>query len=262
MFRKILVAHDLPPEANHALYRGAQMAHQFGAELVVQHSTEGPYQHLLTALQGLCVAAGVPDAQILIRQGRPSGALLQSLAETDADLLITGPHHPGRPEAFRGSNLERLAREVRVPMLMVRQAPLGAYQDALLALDSSVCACNALKMAYQLLPADGRLEAVHIHDPSLKYPTGPLDKEMAFQQLVLQQLIDDELAQCAPSGLAVSLVVRAGRLAASLDEVIHSHRPELLVLGQHSRSRLSEALLGSLPAYYLRHPQADLLLVK
>lgn len=262
MFRKILVAHDLTSQANHALARGAQLARQFAAELLVQHSTQDQNPGALTTLQGHCTAAGVGDAKILIRRGHPSDAVLQTLSETGADLLITGPHHPGRPQAFSGSTLERLARAARKPLLMVSHAPRAAYRKALVALDASVCACNALKTAYQLLPPDGQLQAVHIHDQSLQRPVVTLEEQLQFQQLVLQQLIEDELAQCPPGELSVALEVRAGKLPASLDEVLRARQPELMVLGQHSRSRFSEALMGSLPAYYLRHPRSDLLLVK
>ena len=48
----------------------------------------------------------------------------------------------------------------------------------------------------------------------------------------------------------------------SLDQLIRQRRPQLLALGQHSRSVLVNALLGSLPAHYLRQAPCDVLLVK
>lgn len=263
MFKKILIAHDLTTEANHALRRGAQLARQFGAELVIQHTASGADQaHAEATLQGLRADIGAPDAQILIRKGKPSEALLQSVTDTGTDLLVAGVHHQGRPEAFSGTNLERLARETRVPLLMVKRNPQAPYRSALVALDSSLCASHALVSAYRLLPGDGELHAVNIYDQALQLPPAKQEEHLRIQRALLQQLIDDELAQQAEGGPDVQLDVRPGTLAGSLDEVIGGHRPELLVLGQHSRSRLSEALLGSLPAYYLRQPVCDLLLVK
>ena len=262
MFKKILVAHDLTIEANHALRRGAQLARQYGASLVIQHTSSGDASKPQATLQGLRADIGVPEAEILISSGRPSDALLKSIAETGADLLVAGTHHKGRPEAFNGSNLERLARETRIPLLMVSHAPAAPYSRAMVALDSSLCACNALKTAYQLIPSDGQLQAVHIHDQSLQLPTDSQQEQLQIQRDLLQRLIDDELPQNSGQGLEVTLDVRPGTLAGGLDEVIREQKPELLVLGQHSRSRLAEALLGSLPAHYLRHPMCDVLLVK
>lgn len=263
MFKKILVAHDLTIEANHALRRAAQLASQYAAELVIQHAVSGHDQAKAQAtLEGLRADIGVPQAQILIRQGKPSETLLQSVIDTDADLLVVGIHHKGRPEAFSGTNLERLARECRVPLLMVYNNSQVPYRSALVALDASLCASHALVSAYRLLPSDGTLHAVNIHEQALQLPPAKKQEHLATQHALLQQLIRDELARQPDGGPQSQLDVRPGALAGSLDEVIRERQPELLVLGQHSRSRLSDALLGSLPAYYLRQPVCDLLLVK
>lgn len=263
MFSKILVGHDLTREANHALRRAAQLAKQFGAQLTLLHAAqdENSLQAQAT-LRGLLADIGAPDTQLLIRKGKPSDVTLQAVEELGCDLLVAGTHHKGRPEAFSGSNLERIARHARIPLLMVCRAPEAPYRSAMVALDSSVCACHALTTAYQLLPSEGILHAVNIYDQALQLPAAKQHEHLQIQQDLLQQLIRDELEQQPGGGPQPTLEVRPGTLAASLNDVIADRQPQLLVLGQHSRSRLSEALLGSLPAYYLRQPLCDVLLVK
>ncbi len=263
MFTKILVGHDLTREANHALRRAAQLARQFGAQLTLLHAgPDDDSPQAQATLRGLLSDIGAPQTQLLIRKGKPSDVTLQVAEELGCDLLVAGTHHKGRPEAFSGTNLERIARHSRIPLLMVRNAPEGPYHSALVALDSSVCACNALTSAFRLLPSDGVLHAVNIYDQALQLPPAKQREHLQIQQDLLQQLISDELEMQPGSGPQPTLEVRPGTLAGSLDEVIADRKPQLLVLGQHSRSRLSEALLGSLPAYYLRQPLCDVLLVK
>lgn len=85
---------------------------------------------------------------------------------------------------------------------------------------------------------------------------------MEIQQALIGQLVDDECSQLPSDGPSVSHEVVPGTLAGSLDQLIRQRRPQLLALGQHSRSVLVNALLGSLPAHYLRQAPCDVLLVK
>lgn len=262
MFSKILIAHDLTTEANQALRRAAQLARQFDAQLVIAHAlNDGDAVHAETTLQGVRADIGAPQAQILVRPGKPAEVLLHAVTDVGADLVVTGTHHAGRPEALSGSNLERVARECPVPLLMVRDLPTAPYRHALVALDESACAARALQVAYQLLPCDGRLDGIHIIDEALQLPP-----ELRRQQRDEQLAGLNDLARKALAGLEggpqPTIDVQPGTLAGSLDTQIRLLAPQLLVLGQHGRSRLSEVLLGSLPAYYLRQPLCDLLLVK
>lgn len=261
MFKRILVAHDLTLEANTALRRAALLCEQFAAELIIAHIGQGDLLSAQSTLEGLRADIGLPKATLIIRNGKASEGLLQALIDTGADLLIVGTHHKGRPEAFSGTNLERLARECPVPMLMVSQTANAPYQHALVGLDNSLCACNALRAAHQILPEQAQITAQHIIDLALQLPADKREEQLNIQRELLEQLIKDELSQ-QPGARSIELDVRHGTLAGSLDERIKALKPELLVLGQHTRSRLSEALLGSLPAYYLRQPMADVLLVK
>lgn len=261
MFKRILVAHDLTLEANSALRRAALLCEQFSAELIIAHMSQGDLATAQNTLEGIRAAIGQPNAQLIIRQAKASEGLLQALVDTGADLLVLGTHHKGRPEAFSGTNLERLARECQVPLLMVSQPADAVYQHAMVGLDNSLCACNALRAAHQILPEQAQITAQHIIDPSLQLPADKREEQLQIQRAVLEQLIKEELAN-HPGARSIELDVRHGTLAGTLDERIKALKPELLVLGQHNRSRLSEALLGSLPAYYLRQPLADVLLVK
>lgn len=271
MFKHILIAHDLSQQADVALRRAAQLAEQHQARLTLLHVAEG--QHSSASLKELQQATEQVlgerlssyshcPAQVLIRQGKASDVLLQALTEEDYDLLVVGSHHKNKPELFTGTNLERIARHCQVPLLLACGQDSRAYQQAVLAIDSSLCACKALACAYQLLPSTAQLHAVNIFSQPAKQSASKAAAQLEIQQALIGQLIDDECSQLPSDGPSVSHEVVPGTLAGSLDQLIRQRRPQLLALGQHSRSVLVNALLGSLPAHYLRQAPCDVLLVK
>ncbi|MNG17757.1 Universal stress protein family protein [compost metagenome] len=85
---------------------------------------------------------------------------------------------------------------------------------------------------------------------------------LATQRELLGKLLEDELSGLAGQIPAVALEVVRGALPRALDEAIAEQRPQLLALGSHGRSLISQALLGSLALRYLQAPPCDLLLVK
>ncbi len=270
MFKHILVAHDLSREADIALRRAIQLARQHKARLSLLHVLE---DHLPSALQSNLREAArqhfgarleqlaAEDCQVLLRKGRPARQILEEMADSQADLLVIGRHHHNAPELFIGTTLERVARHLSTPLLLVVNEQAGQpYQKAAVALDFSLCACDALHRARDLLRPEARLAALNVLEPSghLLSKNGSSTDFLATQRELLGKLLEDELA-----GLpGVELEVVRGSLPKALDEAVAAQQPQLLALGSHGRSLISQALLGSLALRYLQNPPCDLLLVK
>lgn len=274
MFQHILVAHDLSREADIALRRAIQLARQHGARLSLLHVLE---DHLPNAVHGnLRDAAqqhfnerlaqlGAEDCQVLLRKGRPAQQILEEMADSQADLLVIGRHHHNAPELFIGTTLERVARHLGAPLLLVvGDQPEQPYQKAAVALDFSLCACDALRKACALLPRDARLVALNVMElgSRLLSKSGNSADFLATQRELLGKLLEDELCGLAGQVPDVALEVVRGALPRTLDDAIAEQRPQLLALGSHGRSLISQALLGSLALRYLQGPPCDLLLVK
>ena len=275
MFKHILVAHDLSREADIALHRAIQLARQHDARLSVLHVLE---DHLPNAVQNnLRDAAqqyfsehlarqGVEDCQLLLRKGRPAQHILEEMGDSQADLLVIGRHHHNAPELFIGTTLERVARHLSAPLLLVMGEQADKpYQKAAVALDFSLCACDALRNACTLLPQDARLVALNVMElgSRLLSKSGNSTDFLATQRELLGKLLEDELSGLAGKIPTVELeVIRRGALPRALDEAVAEQRPQLLALGSHGRSLISQALLGSLALRYLQAPPCDLLLVK
>ncbi|BAN50985.1 universal stress protein [Metapseudomonas resinovorans] len=274
MFKHILVAHDLSGEADIALRRATQLAHQHGARLSLLHVLEdhlpnavqdklrdSVQQHLTERLAQLRAT----DCQVLLRKGRPAQQILDEMSDSQADLLVIGRHHHNAPELFIGTTLERVARHLAQPLLLVTvEQPEQPYQRAAVALDFSLCACDALRKACVLLPQSARLVALNVMELGSRLLSrgGQSGDFLATQRELLGKLLEDELAGLANEAPEVALDVVRGALPKALDEAIAGQRPQLLALGSHGRSLISQALLGSLALRYLQNPPCDLLLVK
>ncbi len=271
MFSHILIAHDLSLESDIALQRAAQLANQHHARLTLLHVVEGhPDSKALAELQAAAervlgerlAAYSHCQADVVLRSGQAAQVTLEVASDIGADLLVVGGHHKGRPELFSGTNLERLARHCGMPLLLARCEQVAPYQRAIVALDQSLCGCQALRSAVCLIPSDAELLGINIFDSSGRRDARQAGEQLEIQQGLLQHMVEDECDQLPARQKPVRVEVIPGTLAGSLDERIREERPQLLALGQHSRSRLSEALLGSLPIHYLRQPPCDVLLVK
>ena len=271
MFTHILIAHDLSHEADVALRRAAQLATQYQAKLTLLHVAEG--QQSSSAVASLRAAAEQVlgerlatychgNAEVRLEAGKPNEVIHQILGEGDVDLLVLGAHHKGRPELFTGTNLDRLARQSPVPVLLAVSEDDSPYQQGIVALDSSLCSCNALRHAYSLLPASGHLQAVNIFTLSGRLAKKEAEERLAMQQQLIGQLLDDEACTLPQPGPQLEHLVVPGTLSASLDEVIAKRQPQLLAIGRHNRGVLAQTLLSSLAQHYLTKPPCDVLVVR
>ncbi len=265
MVQHILVAHDLSPEADLALQRGAQLARQRGARLSLLHvlderdagADEAAARALLrTRLQ----QNGLGDRQPWIRRGSPVEEVLTQARGLEADLLVLGRHHRDSTQGFAGTTLERILLDAPAPLLLATAPADVPYNRALAALDFSPCASRALQCAWRLLPADAELHALNVDEVAEVH--GPDDAGLALQEELFDQLLEDIQAQLPDNGVRLSYSLYQGERSNCLEAAIGELRPQLLVLGGHSRGELSSALLGSLTRQFLDQPPCDVLVAR
>lgn len=263
MLKHILVAHDLSPEADLALQRGAQLARQLGARLTLLHvraSADADETEVHEQLAGRLAACALPQAGLLLNVGRAVEEILHQARGLEIDLLVLGTHHRQSPEGFAGTTLERILHDSPAPVLLAASAAPAPWRRALAALDFSPCASRALQQARALLGAGATLHALHIHEMAAIH-AGEDPADLAFQGELFDRLLADEDA-CADDGIRFSHELRQGERVSCLQAVIAERQPQLLALGAHSRSQLADALLGSLTLEVLRQPPCDVLVVR
>ncbi|HEX5843848.1 MAG TPA: universal stress protein [Pseudomonas sp.] len=262
----ILIAHDLRDTADMALCRAAQLAKQFNAKLTMLHvldpsKSSQEHEQAKQALDRSLTQYAPPGTELLIRTGnKPSEVVLQQLAEGDYDLLVLGGHHQ-RHDFFSGTSLDRIARNCPVPLLLVARGDFKPYERALSAIDFSLCACSALGQAYRLLPETAELHALHVFEPDKGTPK-QVEAQLATQKALIDQLLKDEAQNLPAKGPKLSHSVQQGGILRCLQAQLKNDRIELLVLGSHGRSALSQALLGSLAQHFLHKAPCDIYVVR
>ncbi|WPC05599.1 universal stress protein [Pseudomonas benzenivorans] len=265
MFSHILIAHDLRDTADLALCRAAQLARQHNARLTLLHVLDpglsGPQQdQAQQSLDSSLTRYAPPGSELRLCSGKPSEAVLQQLQALECDLLVLGAHHQ-RHDFFSGTSLDRIARQCPVPLLLVARNDFQPYQRALAAIDFSLCACSALGQAYRLLPSSAGLHALHVFEADKGTPQ-QVEAQLQIQQALIDQLLEDESRNLPSDGPSLSHEVIQGGILRCLQEQLKARRSELLVLGSHGRSALSQALLGSLAQHFLHRAPCDIFVVR
>ncbi|MFO7704243.1 MAG: universal stress protein [Halopseudomonas sp.] len=274
----IIVATDLSPESELAVSRACMLASRLKTRLIVLHTVDDQLpmmaqdkvceeaRQLIEKQLGRCPQSGDTELQVIVEPGRVAESILRTVSEENALLLVLGRHHQRNPELFVGTTLERVSRLSSVPVLMVATED-GDYNSALLALDFSACASEALRCAALLLNG-GELHALHLCNPPLgtRLSGKPArDTFMQEQQETLSYLLEDELETLDMLGTPrpkAELKVHTGEVRTQLEEAIKQLQPSFIALGSHSRSGMAEALLGSLAQALLREPLCDVLVAR
>lgn len=265
MVQHILVAHDLSPEADLALRRGAQLARQTQAKLSLLHVLDkaadaAEERQARDHLQARLQEFGYDTLEPWIRRGQPTEEVLTQARGHEVDLLVLGQHHRQSPTGFAGTTLERILLGTPAPLLLVTTPADAPYHQALAALDFSPCASRAMQSAWALLPTDGELHALNILEVAELH--GADEDELTLQQELFDQLVDDLEHQLPETGARLSYSLRQGERGNCLEAAILELGPQLLALGGHSRGELSSALLGSLTRQFLDQPPCDVLVAR
>jgi nucleotide-binding universal stress UspA family protein len=273
----LIVASDLSPESDAAVRRACMLAARLKAPLIALHTVDDQLplavqdkacveaRQLLSQQLGRCQET-LADVQLLVQRGPVTQTILHAASEHRALLLIMGQHHQHSPELFIGTTLERVSRLASVPVLLVA-GDQGDYDKALLALDFSTCASEALRCAALVLQG-GQLHALHLCNAPLGTRLAGADACEVYlreQQESLHYLLEDELETLDLLGTPrpnADLQVRSGEVRAELEGAIATLHPGFIALGSHSRSGMGEALLGSLALALLREPPCDVLVAR
>lgn len=277
---RLLLATDLSSRCDRALDRAAQIAGEWQAELVALNVLDvaaSPDQALAWAtgsdedcvlniarqqlardLSGLDIRATMRMA----RAGDAAATIREAAASTDCSLVVTGV---ARNEFFGrwllGSTVERLARSLPQPLLVVRNRVRGPYRRIVVATDFSASSRHALLATARLFP--GR-ELILYHACEI-----PLDG--ASDRPPKTRLNRDvEQGECAeflatselPADTRIRPVIEHGALETTLTQYVRNHEIDLVAMGTHGGSGVMSILLGSTAAKLLDWLPCDSLVVR
>src|SRR5688572_6501242 len=116
--RTIIVATDLSDELIPAVQTAARLAQLTDAQLHVVHTTEAPVpESRLTDYLHAADITATPRMQARILIGPPGALIVQDAVRVSADVIVFGPHRPGRSSL--GSTTHRVLLRTTTPCLML-----------------------------------------------------------------------------------------------------------------------------------------------
>jgi nucleotide-binding universal stress UspA family protein len=279
---RLLLATDLSARCDRALDRAAQLAGEWKAELIALNVQEAPTapdqmlswasgeddegrhriarQQLHRDLAGLDVQVDVRTA----RGGEVPAIIREAAADSASGLVVTGV---ARSEPFGrfllGSTVERLARTLPTPLLVVRTRARGSYQRIVVATDFSDSSRHALHAAARFFP--GReLVLYHAYQLPLSGIAGATTPARTGQDIETGECAAFLAASDLPADVRSRLrvVVGQGALETALCQYVREQEVDLVVMGTHGRSGLLDVLLGSTASRLLDWLPCDTLIVR
>ena len=190
--------------------------------------------------------AGVADVTTRLR----SGDLVETLAEmeADADLVIIGKRGEAADFAklHLGSNLERIARSARKPVLVAARA-FRPIKRLLIAYDGGTSALKAVDHIARssiLAGLDCHLLMVGQETPELR------------------RSLDGATAMLRGGGFAVTAGIRSGQPETVISEAVEREGIDLLVMGAYGHSRIRSLIIGSTTTEMIRSCKIPVLLFR
>lgn len=275
--RKLLLATDLSARCDRPLERARQLATQWHASLDLLTVREGP-QVPAEVVQWLAGPDGSSETEFTARRdiarefegcgfpvslhfadGEVADAVQAAAARMDSALVIAGAARVNTlGEVFLGSSVERLARTLGRPLLVVRQRARAPYQRILVPTDFSAASRLALETAACLFP-DAQLIAFHAHAPGLEALGGAAPAGDGLR-LRGERFLD---ACRLPPQLRARIVLdsAAGAPEVLIARYAREHAVDLAVLGLHGQAGMLRLFIGSKGEQLLRSLDCDTLLV-
>jgi nucleotide-binding universal stress UspA family protein len=193
-----------------------------------------------------------------VRVGKPAEEIVALVRETQADLVVIGPHDDRpRPSRFLGTTAERIVRSCHVPVLVAANPPAGTPRNMLVLVDDSAIAPTVLQRTRGLAEQfDAGVTLFHVlsntvysHIASMSYATEATEDDARREiQAELSRAGVHWLQELAGTGLARSRVTaaigygKAGDVAIEMAKTMHA---DLMVLGRRGSGLVAPALLGS-----------------
>jgi len=209
-------------------------------------------------------------ARPMVVKGDPFDGILRAASEIKPDLIVMGSHRKHLLlDIFVGTTIERVIRKGSFPVLMVNFEAQRAYERVLAPIDMSDASANAVRVALStgLIGDDGAtlLHAFVALTGRKMFAAGSnqeaVDSYIASER---ERAVDELAAFLVSNGLQDqrwSLRVEHGAPMEIISRGVSEMRPDLLVMGTHSRSTLLKAFIGSVTEESMRSLNVDILAV-
>ncbi|WP_158058039.1 universal stress protein [Halorussus halophilus] len=269
MYDRVLVPTDGSEESRRAATHGVELASRFGGLVRALYVVDDRYSGLefgdadgdpvtqalehdgeeaTEAVENAAAERRV-EATSELREGIPADAILDAIAEWDADLVVMGTHgRTGLEHFLVGSTAERVVRYSPVPVLTVRANGQDAtdYETIVVATDGSEPADDAITEALTVANAyDATVHVLSVVDTRLSQSAALLESleieaKNAVSDAIEQVTTDDE-----DGDVDVTTTVMEGVPAAAIVDYAADNDADLLVVGTRGVTGLDRFVTGS-----------------
>lgn len=264
--KHILVAADLTPRCRVAVERAVTLAKEHGAALTVCHvvddesadtlsderraSAKDLHDQFLESIEAL----GQVEFDARVAHGPSWQGILEECDAVKADTIVMGRHRESAwKEFFRGTTVDRVVRNTRVPVVVAVCEDVQPYQRGVVGIDFSQSARHALKVLHQTAPK-AELELVHATQVHLVgHRNDPKPEE-------LEEMLQSVAADVVPN-VRVHTWIEEGWPYRVFSKQFPNDGRKLLALGIHNRTGFVSAVVGGVTEACVSVPQCDLLLV-
>nr|WP_164931894.1 universal stress protein [Janthinobacterium sp. 17J80-10] len=201
-----------------------------------------------------------------VRIGDPVAEVLAALQSNGADMIVMAKPSGTFPGNLMESPAHRLVRMAKLPVLLVRNAPLGSYREVLVPVDFSNESRHAARLALRIAPranitflhafrvwAEGKMREAGVYDEVIQA------YRMKYREQAQQEL-DQFIKDLGPISQDITRVVQFGWAVPVITSYAQKVSPDLIVLGKHSGSRVEEFLIGSVAKRTIDQTASDVLI--
>ncbi len=209
--------------------------------------------------------------RLLVVEGDPAGAILDSARAESADLIVMSTHGlSGLARWMLGSVTERVLGHAPCPVLVIRHdRPIG---QSLITLDGSPLAERAVRPGVEVARALGT--PATLLRVLREVPTGDLARLDEAERGLGRRLVDERLAaaeayvkeqaaaQGTSGGRPIAAAVRQGPVAEAILGFADAEGVDLIAMATHGRTGLTRWVYDSITEKLLRSASANMLIVR
>ena len=169
----------------------------------------------------------------MLKQGDPKGTVCQCANEINADLILMGSRGLKRLESFFGNSVSQYVFQLtNHPMLLVKDdIYVRKIKRVMLALDKSDAANYALELALYMLRdyRDAELYLTRVN------PDMNPNLELSTKEMEENSILAPALKQAKRMGVPAKCIVKGGRPAQQICQLVEDYNIDLLLLGSPDR---------------------------
>ncbi|MGI9534200.1 MAG: universal stress protein [Thermodesulfobacteriota bacterium] len=278
--KNLLIATDLTPRSDRALYRAFKLAADYNYNLHILHVVDEDLPDKIADMVRNDAIESLEEqirpykrkiknkVNIKVAIAKHYEAILSEAEKIKAKVIVLGTQKDiTLKEFFIGSTAERVIRSANIPVLVVKSASQKKYKRVLVAIDFSVYSRKCLEFATDFFPNE-QIYLVHSYNIPYKHIIGSSYISKKVKRDQNKQFVDKLnnemskfLSTIDKNTDNLNIIIKEGPVLARLNNEIKKIKADLFIMGTHGRTGVSRAFLGSVAESMLITTKCDVVLL-